>query len=142
MFQLQWAIIRSKKISYGSHADMFTLGPINDKIFLQIQTGLLWLEWQHVSTQLGHHQAFTMNQLTVKLHTFLGSQTVFTSNDLLLINVSNNLLLINFFWDWDPKQWLYVINYYLQTLLGSQTMFICNALLLVNIVGIANNVYM
>jgi len=26
----------------------------------------------------GHHQAFTMNQLAIKLRTFLGSQTMFT----------------------------------------------------------------
>jgi len=34
----------------------------------------LSLDWQHVPTLLGHHQAYTMNQLTIKLRTFLGAQ--------------------------------------------------------------------
>ena len=44
-------------------------------------TILLQLEGQHVSTLLGHLQAFTVNQLNIKLPTFLGSQTVFTSDN-------------------------------------------------------------
>jgi len=49
---------------------------------------LLQLVWQHVSTLLGHHQAFTMNQLTIKLHTFLGSQTLFISDNYKQFSVS------------------------------------------------------
>jgi len=30
---------------------------------------------------IGHHHAFTTNQLTIKLRTFLGSQTMFTGDN-------------------------------------------------------------
>ena len=42
-------------------------------------TGLLRMEWQHVSNLLGHIQAFTMNHPTKNLRTFLGSQAMFTN---------------------------------------------------------------
>jgi len=52
------------------------LGTICNKIFRKTELVLLWLEWQHVSTLLSHHQAFVMNQLATRLLTFLGSQTM------------------------------------------------------------------
>jgi len=43
-------------------------------------TGLLYIiDWLHVLTLWGYHQAFTMNHLVKKLRTFLGFQTMFTN---------------------------------------------------------------
>ena len=68
---------RTRKFD-GSNPGVFSLGIINNNKCPSNTTGLLWLEWQHVSILLGHHQAFTVNQLIIKLRTFLWSQPMFT----------------------------------------------------------------
>ena len=48
---------------------------IKIKTFPSNTTSLLYIiDWLHVSTLWGHHQAFTMNHFVKRLRTFLGSQ--------------------------------------------------------------------
>jgi hypothetical protein len=62
-----------------SHPNVF-IGIIKIRTFPSNTTSLLYIiDWLHVSTLWGHHQAFTMNHFVKQLHTFLGSQTMFTN---------------------------------------------------------------
>ena len=54
---------------------------INNKKFPSNTTSLLWLEWQHVSTLLGHHQAFTIRLLNTELFILVFVNNVWDPKD-------------------------------------------------------------